>query len=230
MPARGWRRDAPGSTAGRKISRHCATHPGFGDSALPDWVGHGGRSRLSLSRSGGGAGAARRDAGRRLLRRLDRRRDGGARHTAFRAAWCWSIPLGIKVSGVTDRDIADMHAMTRTEFMRRAWADPARGAVDYDRLPETELAAIARGREVAAGVRLEAVHAQSAAEALAASDRSADPAAVGRAGRDRYPRLWPALAGTCPGSRLEVIPDAGHYPHWEQPEAFVRHLVAFGAM
>ena len=28
--------------------------------------------------------------------------------------------VGIKVGGVTDRDIADMHAMTREAFMRRA--------------------------------------------------------------------------------------------------------------
>ena len=36
-------------------------------------------------------------------------------------------PLGIKVGGVTDRDIADMHAMPRDEYLRLAWADPANG-------------------------------------------------------------------------------------------------------
>ena len=36
-------------------------------------------------------------------------------------------PLGIKVGGVTDRDIADMHAMPRDEYLRLAWADPAKG-------------------------------------------------------------------------------------------------------
>ena len=56
-------------------------------------------------------------------------------------------PLGIKVGGVTDRDIADMHAMPRDEYMRLAWADPAKGERDLTQLPETELAAIARGRE-----------------------------------------------------------------------------------
>jgi pimeloyl-ACP methyl ester carboxylesterase len=29
-----------------------------------------------------------------------------------------------------------------------------------------------------------------------------------------------------PGSRLEIIPGAGHFPHWEQPEAFVERLSA----
>ena len=30
-----------------------------------------------------------------------------------------------------------------------------------------------------------------------------------------------------PGATLETIPSAGHYPHWEQPEAFARNLRAF---
>jgi pimeloyl-ACP methyl ester carboxylesterase len=28
---------------------------------------------------------------------------------------------------------------------------------------------------------------------------------------------------------MEIIPDAGHYPHWEQPQAFVRRVNAFAA-
>jgi pimeloyl-ACP methyl ester carboxylesterase len=32
-----------------------------------------------------------------------------------------------------------------------------------------------------------------------------------------------------PGATMEIIPDAGHYPHWEQPQAFVRHVIAFAA-
>ena len=30
-----------------------------------------------------------------------------------------------------------------------------------------------------------------------------------------------------PEPRLEVIPGAGHFPHWEQPDEFVRRLIAF---
>ena len=30
-----------------------------------------------------------------------------------------------------------------------------------------------------------------------------------------------------PGARLDIIPAAGHFPHWEQPETFVEHLTAF---
>jgi pimeloyl-ACP methyl ester carboxylesterase len=28
-------------------------------------------------------------------------------------------------------------------------------------------------------------------------------------------------------AELEIIRDAGHFPHWEQPEAFVERLSAF---
>ena len=40
-----------------------------------------------------------------------------------------------------------MHAMARAEVEQLAWADPARGAIDYTKMPEIELAGIVRGRE-----------------------------------------------------------------------------------
>ena len=107
-----------------------------------------------------------------------------ATHGASRN-WCWRIRSESRCGGVTDRDIADMHAIPRDEYMRLAWADPAKGERDLTQLPETELAGIARGREAFARVRLEALHAQPAAEALAAPHRHPDLAAVGRAGRHR---------------------------------------------
>jgi len=56
-------------------------------------------------------------------------------------------PLGIKISGREERDIADMHALPRAEYLKLAWADPAKGDVDFTNLSESELAAIVRGRE-----------------------------------------------------------------------------------
>jgi pimeloyl-ACP methyl ester carboxylesterase len=34
-------------------------------------------------------------------------------------------PLGIKLRGREERDIADVHAMTRADYLQLAWADPA---------------------------------------------------------------------------------------------------------
>src|SRR5271167_2369057 len=56
-------------------------------------------------------------------------------------------PLGIKIGGREERDIADMHALSRPEYLRLAWADPQKGDTDFTNLPESELAAIVRGRE-----------------------------------------------------------------------------------
>ena len=53
------------------------------------------------------------------------------RNTARFAGLLLAAPLGIKVGGVLDRDITDMHAIPRAEFMRLAWADPAKGEIDY---------------------------------------------------------------------------------------------------
>jgi len=41
-----------------------------------------------------------------------------------------------------------------------------------------------------------------------------------------YGRRWRDFVA---GAAMQIIPDAGHYPHWEQPEAFVHHVTAFAA-
>jgi len=202
------------------------SHPGFGRSALPDWVGS--VDDLAYLYLDLAAALDLRDAV------LVGACFGGwvAAEMAVRDARRFARlvlvdPVGIKVGGVTERDIADMHAVSRQEFMRRAWADPARGAIDTTKLPETELAAIARGREALLvfgwkpymhNPRLKHwLHRIDVPTLLLWGERDeiVTPA---------YGRHWQQLV---PGSCLEVIPDAGHYPHWEQPEAFVRHVAAF---
>jgi pimeloyl-ACP methyl ester carboxylesterase len=69
------------------------------------------------------------------------------RSTARFSRLVLAAPLGIKLRGRDERDIADMHAVTRAEYLRLAWADPARGQIDFAALPDSELAAIVRGRE-----------------------------------------------------------------------------------
>src|SRR5580700_1808277 len=43
-------------------------------------------------------------------------------------------PLGIKLRGRDERDIADMHGTERAEYLRLAWAEPAKGEADYTAL------------------------------------------------------------------------------------------------
>jgi pimeloyl-ACP methyl ester carboxylesterase len=136
-------------------------------------------------------------------------------------------PLGIKVGGVLDRDIADMHAMPREEYMRLAWADPANGERDLTALPETELAAIARGREALAlfgwkpymhNPRLKRwLHRIDVPTLLLWGERDGIVSMS-------YGQAWRA---EIPGARMEVIANAGHFPHWEQPQDFVERLSRF---
>jgi pimeloyl-ACP methyl ester carboxylesterase len=45
-----------------------------------------------------------------------------------------TAPLGIKLRGRDERDIADIHAMTPAEYLRLAWADARNGDVDRERV------------------------------------------------------------------------------------------------
>jgi pimeloyl-ACP methyl ester carboxylesterase len=207
----------------RVIAPH---HPGFGNSSLPDWFGTvddiaylyldlaqqlGLRDAVLVGACFGGWIAA----------------EMAVRDTRRFAGLVLSAPLGIKVGGVLDRDIADMHSIPRDEFLRLAWADPNNGAVDYAALPDTELAGIARARESLAlfgwkpymhNPRLKRwLHRIDVSTHLiwGAADGIVSTA---------YGKAWEA---EIPGASMRVISQAGHYPHWEQPEAFVAEVAAF---
>ena len=126
-----------------------------------------------------------------------------------------------------DRDITDMHAVSRAEFMRLAWADPAKGEIDYTKLPDTELAGIARGREALAvfgwkpymhNPRLKRwLHRIDIPTHLLWGEQDGIVSTA-------YGEAWKA---EIPGATMETIPNAGHYPHWEQPEGFAARVRAF---
>ncbi len=201
-------------------------HPGFGDSELPDWMMGvddlaylyldlanqlGLNDAILAGASFGGWVAA----------------EMAVRNPARFGRLVLIDPLGIKNRGVTDRDIADMHAVPRERFMELAWADPARGAVDYTTLPETELAAIVRGGQAFAHFGWKPyMHNPRLKRWL---HRIGIPTLLLWGEQDRIvtPAYGEGYRAAIPGAVLQIIPDAGHFPHWEQPEAFVRHLTAF---
>ncbi len=201
-------------------------HPGWGTSALPDWVGS--VDDLAYLYLDLADALDLRDA---ALVGAD---FGGwiAAEMAVRSAARFSrlalvAPLGAKFGGVTERDIADMHALSHDTYLARAWADPARGEVDTTRLPDAELLAIARGREAFAlfgwkpymhNPRLRPwLHRIGVPTLLLWGERD------GIVTPD-YGARWRAAI---PGASLEAIPDAGHFPLWEQPAASVAVLYRF---
>ena len=136
-------------------------------------------------------------------------------------------PLGVKFGGRDERDIADMHALTRAEYLKMAWADPARGEIEFTKLPDSELAAIVRGREAFALYGWKPyMHNPRLKRWLHRIDR---PTLLVWGAEDRIvtPAYGEGWRQAIPGARLELISGAGHFPHWEQPEAFVDRLAAF---
>jgi pimeloyl-ACP methyl ester carboxylesterase len=138
-----------------------------------------------------------------------------------------TAPLGIKLRGRDERDIADIHAMTPAEYQRLAWADARNGDVDYTALPDSELAAIVRGREAFALYGWKPyMHNPRLKRWLHRIDR---PTLLlwGAADGIVTPFYGEGWRQEIAGARIDVIPDAGHFPHWEQPEEFVQRLSAF---
>jgi pimeloyl-ACP methyl ester carboxylesterase len=136
-------------------------------------------------------------------------------------------PLGIKIGGREERDIADMHALPRTEYLRLAWANPAKGEVDFTQLSDSELAAIVRAREAFALYGWKPyMHNPRLKRWLHRIDR---PTLLLWGAEDRIvtPSYGEGWRAAIPGARMEIIPQADHFPHWEQPEAFVERLSAF---
>jgi pimeloyl-ACP methyl ester carboxylesterase len=137
-------------------------------------------------------------------------------------------PLGIKVGDRETRDIPDIFALAPQEVVRLQYHDPARAAVDYAALSDDALTVIARNREATALYAWEPYfHNPKLRQRLhridiptlllwGASDRFVTAGYYGTAYRDAIP-----------GARLEIIEQAGHFPHLEQPRAFVDRVRAF---
>jgi pimeloyl-ACP methyl ester carboxylesterase len=136
-------------------------------------------------------------------------------------------PVGIKVGGREQRDIADIFAVTQDEFLAMAYCDPTAGKRDYKAMPEAEVKAAARNIEATAR--------------YAWSPYMHDPKLRSRLHRIRIPTLmlWGthdrvlsesygrAYCDAIPGARFEAIERAGHFPHVEQPDAFAEKVLGF---
>lgn len=136
-------------------------------------------------------------------------------------------PLGIKVSGREDRDIADVFAMTRADLMKAMFHDPAKGAFDMANLDDSQLGIIARHRE---------------SEGLFGwSPYMHDPKLRSRLHRIDAPTLVlagasdgvtspdysKAYAASIPNAQFDTIAEAGHLPMIEQPDACARRALSF---
>lgn len=135
-------------------------------------------------------------------------------------------PVGIKTGGPFDRDIADIFALSQADQARAAWHDPSL-APDPATMTDEELERLAGNRQALGLYTWEPymynpklprrLHRVNIPTLLiwGASDGIVTP---------RYGEAYRQLI---PNAKMVVIPEAGHAPQVEQPEALVRHFLEF---
>jgi len=147
--------------------------------------------------------------------------------TARMARLVLGNPVGIKVGDRETRDILDIFAMVESEFLDKAFVDPAAGKRDYSAMTEEQVTIAARDREAAA--------------LYTWSPYMHDPKLKGRLHRIRIPALvlWGAadrlvgeaygraFCAALPDGTFEPVAGAGHFPHIELPKAFAARALAF---
>jgi pimeloyl-ACP methyl ester carboxylesterase len=134
--------------------------------------------------------------------------------------------LGIKVSDRETPDILDIFNTHPDTVKHRSWHDPA-NAPDFDAMTDEQLMAWHRGWE---SLSLYGWHPYMHNPRLAYwLPRISVPTLVLWGAQDGIvrPAYGEAFARRIPGARFAAIEQAGHYPHIEQPDAFVDHVAAF---
>lgn len=202
------------------------SHPGFGGSQLPYWIDHVDdiahiylelMDRMGLDRidligcSIGGWIAAE------MLTKAPER---------FRKV-VLVAPVGVK-TGPSDRlDIPDIYVMPPADVQKLLFHDPAAMAVDPATLSDEELAIQARNRETLALLVWEPyMHNPKLRHRL---HRVASPTLFLRGESDGLvsAAYLDAYAALVPGATKATIPQAGHAPQLEQPQAFARLALDF---
>jgi len=135
--------------------------------------------------------------------------------------------VGIKVSPPDTPDIYDVFNRSPHDVHRRRWHDPDRWKPDFDAMADEELIAHHRNRESLCRYAWHPyMHNPKLRPWLGRIDV---PTLVLWGASDGIvsPDYGRAYSAAIPGSRFELIEDAGHHPELEQPELFVDRVVAF---
>jgi pimeloyl-ACP methyl ester carboxylesterase len=137
-------------------------------------------------------------------------------------------PVGIKVGDRETRDIPDIFALSANEVARLKYHDPTFATVDYSKLSDDQLTALARNREATVLYAWEPYfHNPKLRRRLRRIDI---PTLLLWGANDQFvtPRYYGiAYREAIPDARLETIDHAGHLPHIEQPEALVEKIRTF---
>lgn len=139
--------------------------------------------------------------------------------------------VGIKTGAYTDRDIADNFLMDAHDFLAASWHDPAAGGkimkLPTPDLPEEDIVTLLRNRQTTALFTWKPfMHNPKLRQRLG---RINIPTLVVWGDSDKIvtPEYGRALAREIPGAKFVSLASAGHYPYLEQPEAFTGTVIPF---
>jgi pimeloyl-ACP methyl ester carboxylesterase len=202
------------------------SHPGFGRSALPDWIDSvddiahvhlelldrlGLREVDLIGASIGGWIAAEM-----------------ATKTPERFSRLVLIgPVGVKTGPVDKLDVPDIFAMAQDKLAPLIYHDPAKARPDMKALSDEQIAIMARNRETLALLAWEPYmhnpklkHRLHRVAAPTLFVRGESDGLVSAAYLERYARL-------IPNARITTIAQAGHAPHAEQAQATAKTVLDF---
>ena len=135
--------------------------------------------------------------------------------------------LGIKISDRETPDILDVFNTSPQEVQRRSWHDPDTWSPDFDAMSDDELVVRAQNWE---SLCLYGWHPYMYNPQLKRwLRRITMPTLVlwGASDGIVQPSYGRAYSELIPGSRFELIAEAGHHPEIEQPEVFAERVTAF---
>ena len=225
--AGGFRADHPFlGLLGQRRRITAPSHPGFGLSSLPDWIDrpediahlylnlldHLGSTPIDLIACslGGWIGAELVSMVPDRFRRL-----------------VFVGPVGVKTGSREQLDIPDIFALPAAEVEKLLYRNPEKFRPDPTEMTDQELTIMLRNRETTALLTWEPyMHNPKLPHRLG---RVTNPALFLRG---EYDGLIPAAyleryAKLLPNARTMTLPDTGHVPHVETPEAFVQAALTF---
>jgi pimeloyl-ACP methyl ester carboxylesterase len=134
--------------------------------------------------------------------------------------------VGVKIGGREDRDIADVFATPQAELTRLMWHDPSK-APDPTQMTDVQRQIMQSNRLALALYTWQPyMHNPKLPRRLHRIDV---PTLVlwGESDGLVTPEYGRAYSAMIPDASFAVIPEAGHAPQAEQPDAFVRHVLSF---
>lgn len=133
-----------------------------------------------------------------------------------------SAPLGIKVRGREERDIADLFAMTDEEVRKLAYADPAQGYRDIGALDDEDLAGHFRSQVSLSAYGWKPYMHNPQLRSWLHRIKVPTLLIAGEQDRIVFDGYHTAFNESLSNSTLQVMNDVGHFPHVEKPEEFAR--------